>query len=378
MKNIIYWIIAIIIALIAIAGVIYFMNQNNKQETIKIGFIGPLTGAGTAWGDIEVNVIKLAVDEINANGGINEKKIKVYYEDGKCDGNTALSAAQKLVSIDGIKILLVSCSQEVIPIAPFTEKNKVIVFSSYASSSLITNAGDYVFRNSYSNKDYAKVIAKTMIKDNKKVAVISEISDYASDLRDLFKIEFESLGGKVVSDENFQPESKDVKTQITNILSKNPDAILINPNGPITGMPILKQLKELGYKGKIYGNFFGGSKEVQLSDEAQGMIFFADPTIEESPLKKELFEKYKKVYGKYPDLEFPAGTRYDSVYILKGAIESCNEDTDCIKNYLYNLKNFTGVLGTYGFDKNGDVTRIFPSAKLIINKTAVPYKEVSQ
>jgi len=371
-KNLTYIIIVVVIIL---NGIYFYVQQKDvKGSTIKIGFIGPLTGDGAVWGEIERNVIELGFNEINKEGGINGQRVELIFEDGKCVGKDAVSAAHKLIEVDKAGILFVSCSQEVIPIAPITEENKIIVFSSYAMSALISSAGDYVFRNSYTNRDIAKTAAGLIIKKHNKLATISEVSEFATDLRDNLRKEFKALGGEIIVEENFFQGSRDIRLQAIKVINSGSLAVFVNPNSPVTGLTVLKQLRELGYGGEIYGNFFGSSKEIQLSDVAQSMIFFADPRAKESSEKKVFMDKYKAKYGDYPDLEYPAVARYDAVKILAGAIEDVGDDPTKIRDHLYSLESFSGLLGEYRFDKNGDVFGIMPAVNIIKNKEAVPYE----
>ena len=364
-----------IIGLITIIALVVLIldRRNTSDSVINIGFIGPQTGDLAVYGETEKNVTQIAVDEINKNGGINGKQIQVTYEDDQCMGKNALSAAQKLIDIDRIKILLVTCSQSVLPIAPITEKAHAIVFASYAASSEISDAGDYVFRNAYSNADISRVAAENVIQHHFKIAIISEITDYAADLRDNFKREFTQKGGIIVSEENFVAGVKDFRAPLTKIISAKPEAIFINPTSDATGIPLLKQLRELGYKGPLYGNFLGSGKNVQALAEAQGMIYFADPVAADSPLKADLLEKYKARYGVYPDYEYPAVARYDSIYILAQAIKNVGDDPTAIRDYLYQMPDFTGALGTYRFNDKGDITNVRPVVNQIVNGQAVKY-----
>jgi branched-chain amino acid transport system substrate-binding protein len=373
-SQILMWIVIII--LVVFGGIKILQNKTSNQTgTINIGFVGPLSGDGAAWGDIEKNTIALAVDEINNAGGIKGRQIHVTYEDGKCTGKDGLSAAKKLVEIDGIKILLVSCSQEMLPIAPYAESSKVIAWTSYASASGISSAGQYIFRNSWTNKDMAKSMSGVAIKYGKSVAIIGELSEFASDLRDLFIKEFKQAGGIVVDQEDFQQGEKDFRSQVSKMIAKKPSVIMVNPNSPSAGIAALKQIRELGYKGQIVGNFFGGSKEVQALPEAQGMIYISDPVLALSPLKQKVFDMYKAKYGVTPDLEWPVGSRYDAVYILKQAIEAVGDDPTALKDYLHNMPtDFTGILGTYRFEKDSaDITNVKPSVAQIKDYKTVPY-----
>ena len=372
MKKYIYAVV-IIVAILVVSLVVFNASKPINNDTIRIAFIGPLTGDGVAWGEIEKNTIQLAVDEINANGGVKGKKIEVKYEDGKCEGTTALAAAKKLVEIDGIKILLISCSQEIVPIAPYAEANKVVALTSYASASNISNLGKYIFRNSFTNIDMSKAMATVSIQKGKTAAIISEQSAFASDLRDIFINEYKLAGGTIVDSENYDQGARDFRTQITKIIPLNPSVVVINPNSPGSGIALIKQLRQLGYKGELVGNFFGGSAEVQKTAEAQGMVYVSDPVFSESPLKQKVFNDYKQKYGVTPDLPWPIGARYDAVYILKQAFETVGDNPTDVMNYLHHMpKDFTGILGTYRFNAdNANVTNIKPSVAVIKNNTSV-------
>ena len=375
MKNKNNLIAGIVIAVLIIAVVLISISpkQEGDEETIEIGFIGPLSGNVAFLGSIDEKATNLAVEEINNKGGVNGKQLEVVFQDGKCTGEGGLSAANKLINFDNINILLVSCGQEVLTVAPIAEENQVILFATYATHPDISNLGDFIFRNSYSDTDIAEIATDTIIKKHKKIGLISEQTDYTIGLRDAFKVKFEESEG-VIIEEYFESGSTDFKTELLKLI--NLDAIFINPSGLAQGELILKQLEELNYNGDLYGNYFGGSNKIQQIEKAQDMIYFSDPTSTNNEKKKQYFTKYKTTYQELPDLEFPAVARYDAVYILVQAIDSCNsDDPDCIRDYLYDLENFEGVLGNYSFDENGDLEGIQPSVNIIKNKEAVKYEK---
>ncbi|MEY2641271.1 MAG: hypothetical protein RL150_664, partial [Candidatus Parcubacteria bacterium] len=346
-------------------------------DVLTVGFVGPLSGDGAAWGEIERNTIALAIDEINANGGVAGMRLEAIYEDGKCEGPTALSAAQKLVEIDGVKIIFVSCSQEIIPLAPYAEENGVILWASYAAASNISDLGPLVFRNAWTNRDMSKAMAVEAEKIGETAVIISEESAFASDLRDLFIAQFEERGGSVVANENYAQGGRDFRAQVAKIVALNPSVVVVNPNGPESGIAILRQLRQLGYEGPFVGNFFGGSAQVQALPEAQGMVYVSDPVFTESPLKRRVFAAYEEMYGGAPDLPWPVGARYDAVYLLKEAVEAVGTNPVDIAAYLHNMpKDFTGILGTYRFEKDTpDITNVRPSVARIQDGTSVSITE---
>jgi branched-chain amino acid transport system substrate-binding protein len=353
-KNI--TIIGIIISLIILAGCGNSITGNiNSEGTIKIGFIAPLTGDAASYGLTEKNAVEIAVEEINSAGGINGKKLEVIFEDGKCSGKDASTAAQKLIDFDGVKAILGgACSGETLAIAPIAEANKVVVISAYSSSPDVTKAGDFVFRTAPSDSEAGLFTAEYAIKHYNKVGVISENTDYAQGLRKVFKEEFAKAGGELAGDEVFEQDSKDFRTQILKVKAEKPEAILLNPQTGISGGLLAKQVRELGIDLPLIGNFvFSGNDALSgAGDALEGMVF-----IDVAALKGEkaqiFLEKYKVRFG-HMESDYEAGSKYDDVYLIANAIKKVGYDGEAIRDYLYSVK-FSGTLGEYYFDENGDI-----------------------
>ncbi|MBW2990293.1 ABC transporter substrate-binding protein [Candidatus Woesearchaeota archaeon] len=344
-----------------------------KKEPIKIGYLGPLTGDAASYGETEVNVIKIALKEINSAGGIAGRPLKVLYEDGQCRGKEATTAAKKLIEIDNVKIILGGlCSAETLAMAPITEANKILVFSALASNPDISDAGEYIFRNVPTDHDWSQFAAETIYKEGyKEVSMLTENTPYAIGVRDIFKERFIELGGKIIADEVFEQNSKDYRSQITKIKSNQPDAIFLNPQAGITGGLAAKQIREFGITAPIYSSYvWGGPDSVENAGEAaEGILFFDAPGLS-TQKGLDIIKKYKQIYGDYAS-EYLVGSRYDSVHIIADALIECNENTECIKDYLYDLKDYDGAIGTYSFKPNGDMISIQFELKEIRNKKPV-------
>lgn len=360
MKKII---IGIVVIILAIIGISYF-NKNSKQtsvkEPIKIGFVGVLSGDAASYGETEKNATELALEEINSNGGINGRAVNVVYEDGKCNGKDATGAAQKLIDIDKVKIILGgTCSAETLAMAPITEKNKILLFSSFSSNPEITNSGDYVFRNSPSDIDVAKLDVETISKLFKKIAIISENTDYSQGVRTVMKSIFEKGTITIVADEVYSGSTSDFRTILTKIKNANPEVLYVNPGASAkSGGIIVKQARELGFAMPIHGNFSLGTQD---SLNAGGKFMDGVVISDGSKLSDKgdiLLIKYKNKFGKMPAVDLLMSAAYDRVYLIKDAISKNGYDTDGIRDYLYALKNYNGILGNYSFDKNGDIVGI--------------------
>ena len=377
MKKIIIGIVAVVLIVVGISYFSKNSSQPTSQEPIKIGFIGPLSGDAATYGELIKKATMLAVDEINSSGGVNGKEMEVIYEDGKCSGKDATSAARKLIDIDKIKVITgVTCSGELLSIAPVTEQNEVIVLSPAASSPTITNAGDFIFRNNPSDADGGRVLAGLIIQKYKKVAIISENTDYAQAFKNVFIENFKNAGGIVIADEDFIPGTKDFRSIVSKIKPLDFEALLINPQVESAAGTIMNQARELGITAPFYGNIaLGGSKVLEIAGKnAEGTILTDIPGLKQDNQKAQKFlADFKEKYGPL-SFEFYVGAAYDDIYILKEAISSIGMDTKKIRDYLYSLKDYKGVIGSYGFDKNGDLTGISSVVKQVVNGKLVELK----
>jgi branched-chain amino acid transport system substrate-binding protein len=321
------------------------------------------------------NVVGLAVEEINNSGGIDKRQVDVVYEDGKCNGKDATSAVQKLINIDKVKVVIGGmCSGELLAMAPILNENKILALSPLASSPEITKAGDYIFRNSPSDALSGKFSAELVVKrGHRKIAILSEKTDYAQAFKETFLANLKKLGvlgvneSDVLSDDYLQ-SSKDQRSQLLKIKNFNPDALFANGQTGITAGATVKQARELGIKAQIYIFYLGGDKDFQATsgEFKEGIITVDMPELNENQSKaKEFLDKYLARYGEKPSLPMYAALTYDAVYILKDSIKSVGYNSDKIKNYLYNLKNYQGTGATYSFDENGDIIGIDFTAKRI-------------
>jgi branched-chain amino acid transport system substrate-binding protein len=335
------------------------IHPKNASKEIKIGFIGPLSGEAVSYGEPTKAGMEIAISEINKAGGITGKKVIGIYEDGKCNGKDAVAAAQKLISINKVSFIIGgTCSGETLAVAPLTEKANVILFSAVSSSPEITKAGDFVFRNQLSDSFSAATLAKGMFEKYgfKKVAFVSEATDYGKSTHEIVRSTFKQLGGGETFQTLYSPGTKDFKSTITTLIATKPDAININAQSPAAFLQFLKQARELGYRGEVFVPFLTGPEILKEKDLVSGIHILDIPDLLPSETNKKLIENRDKLYTKglgYPNF---TGNAFDAIYLLKRAIEENGEHTSNVRDYLYSLKNYSGTIGDYRFDSNGDVS----------------------
>ena len=226
----------------------------DTDNPFVIGVMESITGPGETYGNVAVQAKQMAVDEINAAGGINGRELKLIVEDSKCAAQDAITAYNKLTDVDGVKIILgTSCSGAMLGAAPLAEADGVVLFSGLATNPDIANAGDYIFRTSMSDLQVGIDTGNVMWADGARtIATITEATDYAEGVRRTTVEQFLKLGGSVAAEERYASDIVDFRTQLTKLLNGNPDAIHIASQSEFTGGTIIKQLDELGYDGAIY------------------------------------------------------------------------------------------------------------------------------
>ena len=170
----------------------------DAEAPFVIGALDSLTGVGESYGIPLSRSKLLAVEEINAAGGINGRMLKLVIEDSKCTSTDAIAAYQRLTDVEGVKIILgATCSGATLGAAPLAEKDGVILFSPSATSPDITGAGDYIFRTAISSQKAGTDVGNLLWASGvRTIVTISEATDYAEGSRRAAVAEFERLGGQ--------------------------------------------------------------------------------------------------------------------------------------------------------------------------------------
>lgn len=357
MKKTLLWVIGIVVVVIIVVSV-----ANKKQsETglIKIGFIGPLSGDAAVFGEPVVNGIKLAEKRINEEGGINGRQVSVIFEDGKCDGAVAVSAAQKLINIDGVKFMIDGvCSGEVLATAPVVDSAKVLIISPSATSPKISGISPYVFRNAPSDAERGKAIANLLMKTYKRPAIISEQTDYSQGISSTFISELQDNNVVLVANETYASDITDFRSILTKIKQAKPDAILFNPQTPANLIRLVQQAHTLGIVAQFYTSEFNDPTVVGAGSSVEGMIIGVAPGLSNEGMGKDFLDAYKSVYGKEATYPYYAGAAYDALRLFADGIAKNGYDSTKVRDYLLNLKNYDGIIGKYSFKSNGDVSGI--------------------
>lgn len=339
-------------------------TDGEPVETVKIGVIGPFSGDAAAYGQETQKILDHRLKEINAEEGT---KFELVYEDGKCTGNDAVTAFQKLTDVDGVKIILGGgCSSETLGIAPLTKDGKALAVSFLSSNPTIEGASPFVYTLSYTDQVIGETLADQM-KGFKTVAIISEQNDYNIGIKTVWEKKIaEYPNVKVVANEIFPKGGTDFRNLLAKIRKANPEAILLNPNIGTTAESLLKQLAEMkDWKGyKLYSQiaYLADNTRTSVGAFAEGMIVVDAPN-----LTDPAFLAYKadieKNEGAIPTLgNYYTAAAIDDLSIVTKLIREVGNNQTKVRDAL-STGTFTGYLGTIAFNgktfKQGSVGGVY-------------------
>ena len=326
----------------------------------RIGVMESVTGPGETYGNVAVQAKQMAVEEINAAGGVNGRMLELIVEDSKCAAQDSITAYKKLTEVDGVKIILgTSCSGAMLGAAPLAEQDGVVLFSGLATNPDIASAGDYIFRTAMNDLQLGMDTGNVMWADGiRTVATMTEATDYAEGVRRTSVEQFEKLGGQVVAAEAYSSDVTDFRSQLTKLIGANPEALHIAAQAEFSGGTIVKQVRELGYEGPIYSEIVvvGATALDIAGDAATGLKAITAELDPANPRSGQVLTNFKSRYG-YITLPWYMGSAYDDVHIAAECLKQTGDDQDAdgFRDCLYGI-TWSGSIGSnYGFDENGEV-----------------------
>jgi branched-chain amino acid transport system substrate-binding protein len=360
-----------------------FASALRAQDTIKVGEYASLTGKEASFGQQSHKGLTMALEEINAAGGVLGKKLELVAEDNQTKAGESATAVRKLISRDKVIALIGEVSSgRSLEAAPLAQQAKIPMIAPAATNPKVTQTGNYIFRVCFIDPFQGTVMAK-FAKDDlkaKKVAILSSVSNaYSVGLAKFFKETFVAGGGEVVSEKNFSEGDKDFRAQLTAVKAAGVDGVFV-PSYYTEAALIVRQARELG----ITVPFFGGDgweapQLLEIGGAALEGCFYSTHFSPENsaPVVQDFVKKFKARWdNQVPDAFAALG--YDAAYVLSAAIKRAGTtDEPKLRDALAATKDFAGVTGVTTIDANRDASKpaailAIKGGKLAFLKTVAP------
>ena len=334
--------------------------DGSGAETIKVGEYASLTGGRATFGVSSHEGTIMAIDEINAAGGVLGKKLELITEDDLSKPGEPATVVNKLIARDNVVAVLGEvASSASLEAAPICQQDKIPMISPASTNPDVTKTGDYIFRVCFIDPFQGTVMANFATKTlkAKRVAVFTDVkNDYSKGLAKYFKEQFAANGGEIATELDYNAGDKDFKAQLTTIKAANPDAVFV-PGYYTEVAVICAQAKQLGLNVPFFGGDGWESEDLLKigGDAVEGNYFSSHyhPAVG-SDLCRAFVENYRKRYGgKTPDTMAALG--YDSALVLADAIKRAGTtDPAKLRDAIAATKNFPAVTSTLTLNENRD------------------------
>ncbi|MDF9824584.1 branched-chain amino acid transport system substrate-binding protein [Breznakia sp. PF5-3] len=361
MKKIFSVLAVSFLALFALAGC---DDGGSDSDTIRVGVNYGTTGPYATYGTSSVEGTKLAVKEINKNGGINGKKIELVEMDNKSDTNEAVNIATKLTTEEDVVLTLgPEVSGNTKAAISVANKNKIPLISPSATDDKVTvnkdgSVTEYGYKMCFNDSYQGKALAQYAIAQGKTKAVIygDSSSDYSKGLTKAFEEEFKKQNGTIVASENYVEGDTDFNAALTNIKGKDFDVLFIPGYYNEAGL-IIKQARTQGINQMILGaDGFDSPTLIELggTENLKDVFFTTHFSIaEENKDIDNFIAAYKDEFGKEPDAFAALG--YDLGYYMADSIERAGDDItpETVNKALSDTKaKFSGITGSFSMGKD--------------------------
>jgi branched-chain amino acid transport system substrate-binding protein len=331
-------------------------------EPIRIGEISPLTGKEAGFGHYAHRGVLMAIDEINAKGGVLGRPFVLVTEDNQSKPGDSATVAKKLVSREKVHaIVCTGTSSNCLEAAPVAQMGKVPFIATTATAAEVTERKDYIFRACFIDPFQGAVLAKfahETLKARRPGILTSVSSSYSVGLAKVFRERFTALGGTVGGEQRYTEGDKDFRAQLTALKAAGVDALVLT--GFYTeGALICKQARELGLNVPMFGgDGLEAPEYIEIGGKAVEGTYYAthfSPGSTE-PAVREFVEKYRAKHGETPDSLAPLA--YDAVRLLADAMTRAGAvEGPKVRAALAATQGFTGVTGSITIDSSRNASK---------------------
>ena len=348
------------LSLIAGAGALALAGTATAADSIKIGFHAPLTGFAAADGKSAVTGAKLAVEQINAKGGVNGKMLELVIYDDQASPKNSAPIANKLIGQDKVRIAISgSYSGATRAAAGVFQKAKIPYISAYAVHPSITKAGEYVFRTSFVGEVQGRAGAKLVgeILKKKRVVLITLKNDFGRSLVRGFKEKAGAYGVKIVSEYEYSIKNRQFGPIIAKVKADKPDAIYATGYF-FTAGPLVRQLRAAGVKTVVIGQEgYDSQKFIEIAGKAAEGVVITTSLDRDSkrPVTRGFIAAFEKKAGYKADMV--AATTHTAVYVVAAAMKAAGKMDPAAIRAAIAKTSVNASTGRISFNSLGEVQK---------------------
>ena len=334
-------------------------DRGPAAQGIPIGFYGARTGPQATFALSGRNGARMAIEEINAAGGVLGDRLVLRVEDDHNDPAEAASAVSKLITRDHVVALIgENASSRTLAAAPIAQSYRVPMVSPTSTNVEVTKKGDYIFRVCFIDNYQGPVMAQFALRDLKvkRAAILTDVkNDYSTGLTSVIEQTLKAGGAQVVGKQSYSNGDSDFRSQLTAIKATNPQVIFIPGYYTDVGQ-IASQSKDLGMNVPfVGGDGWESPKLLEIGGKALNGSFYANHYFygDPAPKVRNFVQKYKDRYGAIPDALAALG--YDAMGVLADAMKRAGKiEGAAVRDAIAATKNYQGVTGniTLGPDRN--------------------------
>lgn len=318
-----------------------------QPEEYTLLWINPLSGASASFGEASRGAIELALEDIEAAGGINGAELKILFEDNELQAEASITAYQRAIGENPVAVMTAG-SSVVLALNPLAEQDEVMVANIGAQSpALISPDLPFVYNFIPTSAAEATRLADRMVNEDdiEKVAVLAVDNDYGKDTSAAFEEAFTSEGGEVAAHEIHPLGGTDMRTQLTKIKASGADALVLVSNVGEVGHAAA-QAQELAIGMPLYGFTYALSPDnFEIAGSAlDGMKGVAVSFLSSNDAANSFAERYEEAYGFWPNIT--AAVSYDATMILAEGLREVGNDRAALIEYVAGVSGYEGILGT--------------------------------
>ncbi|HEX3729872.1 MAG TPA: ABC transporter substrate-binding protein [Opitutaceae bacterium] len=332
------------------------------QDTLRIGEVASLTGKEAAYGQSSHDGTLLAIEEINAAGGVLGKRLELITLDDASKPGEAGTAARKLISRNKVAALLGEvASGRSMEMAPIAQNARIPMISPSSTNPRVTQVCNYIFRVCFTDPFQGAVLAKFALAHlhARKMAILTSVSSaYSVGLSKYFREPYQAGGGTIVDEQKYSEGDKDFKAQLTAIMASGADGLLVS--GYYTEAALVcRQAQQLGLDLPIFGGDGWEAQElITIGGDAVEGKFYSTHFSPASPVPavQAFVARFRQRWGAEPDGMAALG--YDSAEVLADALKRAGTSAPAaLRAAIAATRDFPGVTGSTTLDANRDATK---------------------